>query len=64
MHMQVEELKTTYNQPNERGYFGDYGGKFVPEILIPAITALEEEYKRLKTILSSFVNIMNCWKNM
>lgn len=42
--MQVEELKTTYNQPNERGYFGDYGGKFVPEILIPAITALEEEY--------------------
>lgn len=46
MHMQVEELKTTYNQPNERGYFGDYGGKFVPEILIPAITALEEEYKK------------------
>lgn len=44
--MQVEELKTTYNQPNERGYFGDYGGKFVPEILIPAITALEEEYKK------------------
>lgn len=44
--MQVEEIKTTYNQPNERGYFGDYGGKFVPEILIPAITALEEEYKK------------------
>ncbi len=44
--MQVEEFKTTYNQPNERGYFGDYGGKFVPEILIPAITALEEEYKK------------------
>ncbi len=44
--MQVEEIKKTYNQPNERGYFGDYGGKFVPEILIPAITALEEEYKR------------------
>jgi tryptophan synthase beta chain len=44
--MQVEEIKTTYNQPNDRGYFGDYGGKFVPEILIPAITALEEEYKK------------------
>ncbi len=43
--MQVEEAKTIYNQPNARGYFGDYGGKFVPEILIPAITALEEEYK-------------------
>ena len=40
--MQVEKIKSLYNQPNERGYFGDYGGKFVPEILIPAITALEE----------------------
>ncbi len=44
--MQTEELKITYNQPNERGYFGDYGGKFVPEILIPAITALEQEYHK------------------
>ena len=44
--MQTTETKTTYNQPNARGYFGDYGGKFVPEILIPAITALEEEYKK------------------
>lgn len=44
--MQTTEIKTTYNQPNARGYFGDYGGKFVPEILIPAITALEDEYKR------------------
>lgn len=44
--MQTTETKTTYNQPNARGYFGDYGGKFVPEILIPAITALEEEYQK------------------
>lgn len=44
--MQVEKIKSLYNQPNERGYFGDYGGKFVPEILIPAITTLEEEYKK------------------
>lgn len=43
--MQLQEAKIIYNQPNARGYFGDYGGKFVPEILIPAITALEEEYK-------------------
>ncbi|MBO6793302.1 MAG: tryptophan synthase subunit beta [Balneolaceae bacterium] len=44
--MQTTETKTTYNQPNARGYFGDYGGKFVPEILIPAITALEQEYQK------------------
>lgn len=42
----MEETKTTYNQPDNRGYFGDFGGKFVPEILIPAIYALEEEYKK------------------
>jgi len=40
------ETKTLYQQPNARGYFGQYGGKFVPEILIPAVKALEEEYER------------------
>ena len=39
-------MTQTYNQPNEKGYFGDYGGKFVPEILIPALVELEEEYAR------------------
>ena len=42
----MQETKTTYNQPDKRGYFGDYGGKFVPEILIPALYALEEEYQK------------------
>lgn len=35
-----------YNQPDERGYFGEYGGKFVPEILIPALVELEKEYAK------------------
>ncbi len=35
----------TYQFPNNRGYYGDFGGKFVPEILIPAIQELEEEFK-------------------
>ena len=35
-----------YNQPDTRGYFGDYGGKFVPEILIPALVELEAEYQK------------------
>lgn len=42
----TEETKIKYQQPNARGYFGQYGGKFVPEILIPAVRALEEEYER------------------
>ncbi len=34
--------------PDERGYFGDFGGKFVPETLMYALEELEREYLRLK----------------
>ncbi len=44
----MNETTTKYQQPNTRGYFGDYGGKFVPEILIPAIKDLEDEYEKAK----------------
>lgn len=42
------DTKTTYQQPDARGYFGEYGGKFVPEILIPAVIELEAEYLKAK----------------
>lgn len=31
--------------PNKRGYFGDFGGKFVPETLMAALGELERVYK-------------------
>ncbi|MBN1863184.1 MAG: tryptophan synthase subunit beta [Dehalococcoidales bacterium] len=31
--------------PNERGYFGQFGGKFVPETLMPALAELEQAYR-------------------
>ena len=34
-----------YDMPNERGHFGPYGGIFVAETLIPAITELNEAYQ-------------------
>lgn len=34
-----------YDLPTKDGYFGDFGGKFVPEILIPVLEELEEAYK-------------------
>ena len=34
--------------PNDRGRFGDYGGKFVPETLMVALEELEEAYLKLK----------------
>jgi tryptophan synthase beta chain len=30
--------------PDSRGYFGDYGGRFVPETLMPALIELERVY--------------------
>ena len=34
--------------PDNKGYFGDYGGKFVPETLMPALGELEAAYERVK----------------
>ena len=36
------------SMPDERGYFGHYGGRFVSETLMAAISELETEYRRLK----------------
>ena len=35
-----------YNMPDERGHFGPYGGIFVAETLMPAISELNEAYQR------------------
>lgn len=34
--------------PDNKGYFGDFGGMFVPELLIPALKNLEDIYNNLK----------------
>lgn len=51
--------------PDKYGYFGEFGGKYVPETLMHALDELEENYKkicsspefknRLKKILASYV---------
>jgi len=34
--------------PNNRGYFGDFGGRFVPETLMPVLNELEIAYKEAR----------------
>jgi tryptophan synthase beta chain len=34
--------------PDARGHFGQFGGRFVPETLIPALDELEAEYERAR----------------
>jgi len=36
------------NLPDEKGYFGVFGGKYIPEILVPAIEELTKTYNALK----------------
>ena len=36
------------NLPDKDGFFGEYGGKFVPETLMFALNELEQTYKELK----------------
>ncbi|TSA85657.1 tryptophan synthase subunit beta [Deinococcus detaillensis] len=38
----------TYPLPNERGRFGIYGGRYVPETLIPALDTLKDSYAEAK----------------
>ena len=39
---------TTYSQPDIRGYFGDFGGAFVPEILVPALEELTAAFEEAR----------------
>ncbi len=36
-------------QPDKRGYFGDYGGRFVPETLVAALDELTAAYNQART---------------
>ena len=47
--MAIEGLNTYRSGPDERGRFGDYGGRFVSETLMPLILELEAEYARART---------------
>ncbi|MGN8844272.1 tryptophan synthase subunit beta [Niallia sp. HCP3S3_B10] len=39
-------MPETYAFPDKRGHFGLYGGRYVPETLMQAVTELETEYKK------------------
>jgi len=42
------EKRTLERLPDERGYFGSFGGRFVPETLMFALEELEEAYTKVK----------------
>lgn len=40
--------QTTISLPDERGYYGAFGGRYVPETIIPALEEIERVYNELK----------------
>ena len=49
--------------PDEQGRFGNYGGRFVAETLMPLILDLEAEYKKAKTDDSFWAEMDDLWKH-
>src|SRR5690554_5467213 len=47
--------------PDEKGRFGDFGGRFVSETLMPLILELEAQYERAKTDDSFWVEMHDLW---
>jgi tryptophan synthase beta chain len=46
--MLIAKKKTAATIPDQRGRFGAYGGRYVPETLMPALLELEREYEKAR----------------
>ena len=45
----MNQIKNSYKQlPDEKGYFGKFGGRYVAETLMPLIQDVEKEYNKIK----------------
>jgi len=59
--------ETTLNSfrtgPDERGRFGQFGGRFVSETLMPLILDLEAEYEKAKTDPDFWAEMEHLWKH-
>ena len=61
--MTYENFNSFKNGPNEEGKFGQYGGRFVSETLMPLILELEKEYNIAKESDSFWEEMNELWKN-
>jgi tryptophan synthase beta chain len=56
-------LNSFMTGPDEKGRFGDFGGRFVSETLMPLILELEAQYENAKTDLSFWAEMDDLWTN-
>lgn len=60
----LNHKKKKYNFPDERGYYGKYGGRFVPETLMQALFELDKLYtgaKRDATFKKEFKSMLQSY---
>ena len=61
--MSDEFLNSFKTGPDEQGRFGDFGGRFVSETLMPLILDLEAQYEYAKTDDSFWAEMQDLWTN-
>ena len=61
--MASDSVNSYKTGPDEQGRFGNYGGRFVAETLMPLILDLEAEYENAKTDDSFWAEMDDLWKN-
>ena len=60
----ADELFNSFmNGPDEKGRFGDFGGRFVSETLMPLILDLEARYEYAKTDPAFWAEMEDLWKH-
>ena len=61
--MPDDRINSFMTGPDERGRFGEFGGRFVSETLMPLILDLEERYNHAKTDPSFWAEMDDLWKH-
>ena len=61
--MQSELANTYMSGPDERGFFGKFGGRFVSETLMPLILDLEDEFGRARKDPEFWAEMDDLWKH-
>ncbi len=61
--MNQQQPNSFRSGPDERGRFGDFGGRFVSETLMPLILSLEAEYEKAKTDAAFWAEMDDLWKH-
>ncbi len=59
----TELFNSFMSGPDEKGRFGNFGGRFVSETLMPLILDLEAEYKKAKTDPVFWAEMDDLWKH-